>query len=114
MTTTTDRLIALRALLHAGDPVAEEMSPIGQVSVLHDPSGGVDHVQVLLTSPIEVADLVGSFGEPRELPRLPTGARRVIFPDTQPKDGERAITLVAELDRSGHVTAIMLRPDDFT
>jgi hypothetical protein len=45
---------------------------------------------------------------------LTTGAAVSFLPDIEPRDGERTVTVVAELNRAGQVTAVVLRPDDFT
>ncbi|MET0236389.1 MAG: hypothetical protein ABW224_17205 [Kibdelosporangium sp.] len=102
-----DELIMLRSLVHAGGPV-----PDGVEVTRRD--GLIDHVRVPLTTPLAMDDLTAGFGPGRDVPRQPTGGRRVIFPDTQPGDGQRAVTVIAELDRSGQVTAVVLRPDDFS
>lgn len=110
-----DELSTLRSLVHAGDPIAEDAPPAGTVvQVRRRADGAINHVRIGLVAPAEINELAGSFGSPRELPRLPTGGRRVIFPATQPGDGERAVTVIAELNRAGQVTAVVLRPDDFT
>ncbi|MBP2330100.1 hypothetical protein JOF56_010485 [Kibdelosporangium banguiense] len=104
---TVDELIMLRSLVHAGGPV-----PAGTEVIRRE--GAIDHVRVPLDSPITVDDLAAGFGPGRDVPRQPAGGRRVIFPDTQPGEGQRAVTVIAELDRSGQVTTVVLRPDDFT
>jgi hypothetical protein len=110
-----DELIMLRSLVHAAGTIAEDAPPTGTaVQVVRRDGGVINHVRVGFTDPIEVDELAGAFGPPRELPRLPTGARRVIFPDTQPNDGQRGVTAIAELNRTGQATALVLRPDDFT
>jgi len=110
-----DELVTLRSLVHAGGRIAEDAPPAGTViRVLRRADGTINHVYIGLVAPIEIHELAGSFGAPRELPRLPTGGRRVIFPATQPDGGERAVTVIAELNRAGQVTAVVLRPDDFT
>ena len=105
--TAVDDLIMLRSLVHAGGPI-----PDGVEVTRRD--GVIDHARVPVTSPVALEDLTVAFGPGRDVPRQPAGGRRVIFPDTQPGDGQRAVTVIAELTRSGQVTAVVLRPDDFT
>lgn len=110
-----DDLVRLRSMVHSGGPMAEDTPPAGTVvRVLRRDDGAINHVHVGLAVPAEINELASGFGPPRELPRLPTGGRRVVFPATQPNDGERSVTVIAELNRAGQVTAVVLRPDDFT
>jgi hypothetical protein len=110
-----DDLIMLRSVVHATGRVAEDAPPDGTaVRVVRGDGGVLDHVRVEFTEPVDVGGLAGGFGPSRELPRLPSGGRRAVFPDTQPADGQRSVTVLAELDRAGQATALVLRPDDFT
>jgi hypothetical protein len=106
----TSEVAGLRAALHAGAPLPDSTDAV-QVVLRAD--GVVNHVRVALPEPVSLEDLAGEFGTPRELPRLPSGARRVAFAQTGPREGERTVTVLAELDRFGRVTAVVLRPDDF-
>jgi hypothetical protein len=103
-------MVALRAALDAGTLP----EPTDAVQVVHRRDGALSHVRIALPKPAALDDLAADFGPARELPRLPSGARRATFPQTGPRDGERTTTVLAELDRFGRVTAVVLRPDDFT
>jgi hypothetical protein len=105
--TAVDELILLRSLVYAGGPVPDGVEVTRR-------GGVIDHARVPVTSPVALEDLTVAFGPGRDVPRQPAGGRRVIFPDTQPGDGQRAVTVIAELNRSGQVIAVVLRPDDFT
>ncbi|MEV4318216.1 hypothetical protein [Actinocrispum sp. NPDC049592] len=107
-----DELVMLRSLVHATGTVSDDAPP--SVRVVHGPGGGLDHVRVEFTEPVALQDLSAGFGPSRELPRAPSGARRAVFPDTEPGDGQRGVTVLAELNRAGEATTLILRPDDFT
>ncbi|GAB3891514.1 hypothetical protein GCM10029964_064810 [Kibdelosporangium lantanae] len=110
-----DELVMLRSLVHASGTVAEDTPPVGtSVRAVRRSGDVLDHVRVEFTEPVDLAGLTAGFGPSRELPKLPSGGRRAVFPDTQPGDGQRGVTVLAELDRAGHATALVLRPDDFT
>lgn len=105
-----DQLDALRAALGRGEVPAPD--PAGAVEVVRRPNGEVDHVRVTPAVPIDLDELASRFGPARTLPRLPSGGRRALFPATLPADGERAITVLAELDLDGRAAVVVLRPDD--
>lgn len=110
-----DELVMLRSLVHATGTAAEDAPPAGTaVRLVRGAGGGLEHVRVELTEPVDLEGLADDFGPSRELPRLPSGGRRAVFPDTQPGDGQRGVTVLAELNATGQVTALVLRPDDFT
>ena len=48
------------------------------------------------------------------LPLRRGGAPGVVLPDTVPGDGERSVTVMADLDESGRAVAVILRVDDLT
>jgi hypothetical protein len=102
-------LAALRAALERG----EEPSPSGDVEVVRGQGGQLDHVRVTLAEPVNLAELADAFGTPTLLPPNPAGGRGAVFRDTQPGDGERGITVLAELDAAGRAVVVVLRPDDF-
>jgi hypothetical protein len=106
-------LDALRAALTRGEPVADGAGPAGAVQVVHR-GGVVDHVRVTLPEPAGIERLAGRFGAATRLPRSPAGGRLVLFPATVPADGERATTVLAQLDHAGRATVVLLRPDDLT
>jgi hypothetical protein len=105
-------LQALRELLTRGGEPPEGAGGAGALRVVRRPGGGLDHVRVTLTGPVELADLARHFGPPRLLPSTPTGGRRALFPQTSPGDGQRATTVLAELDDAGRARVVVLRPDD--
>jgi hypothetical protein len=102
-------IVALRRKVAADDVP----SPSDQIEVAYRAGNVLNHVRVRLVTPSTLDDLALEFGPAQELPMLPSGARRALFPDTLPGDGERSITVLAELDRVNRVTAVVLRPDDF-
>ena len=106
-TTAVDELIMLHSLVYAGGPLPDEVEVVRR-------GDAVDHVRIALGRPLTVEALSGGFGPAREVPRQPAGGRRVVFPDTQPGEGQRAVTVIAELDRAGQVSAVVFRPDDLT
>lgn len=104
----TDELEALRSALNRG----EEPPEVAGVEVVRRAGGELDHVRVTPPAPVEVEELASRFGPPSYLPRTPAGARRALFPETSPRDGERATTVLAELDAAGRARVVVLRPDD--
>ncbi len=106
-------LEALRAALTRDEPVADGAGPAGAVQVVRR-GGVVDHVRVRLPEPADVGRLAGRFGAATRLPTSPAGGRLVLFPGTGPADGERATTVLAQLDHAGRATVVLLRPDDLT
>ena len=108
----TGAIEALREALTRGEEPAEGVSDVGTVEVVRRPGGALDHVRVALAEPADVVELAQRFGAPSFPPRTPAGGRRAVFPATSPGDGERSVTVLAELDRWDRVAAVVLRPDD--
>ena len=108
----SDSLDALReALMGDEEPVAGA-GLAGDVEVVRRADGALDHVRVTLPAPTAVEELAARFGPPSYLPRTPSGGHHVLFPATSPRDGERATTVLAELDGEGKAVVVVLRPDD--
>jgi len=108
----TGDLEALRSALDRGEEPPEGGGGAGTVEVVRRAGGELDHVRVTLPAPADVEELARRFGPPSFLPRTPAGGRRALFPSTSPGEGERATTVLAELDRSGRAVVVVLRPDD--
>lgn len=110
--TATGALEALRTALTRGEEPAEGPGPAGVVSLVRRAGGELDHVRVTPPAAVDVEELAARFGPPSYPPRTAAGGRRVLFPSTGPRDGERTITVLAELDGAGRAAAVVLRPDD--
>jgi hypothetical protein len=68
-----------------------------------------DAERVIAIEPTALADL--GFGAAIRLPRQLYAPARVIFPDTAPLDGQRAVTVFAELDEDGKAIELTFRPE---
>ncbi|MFC4554331.1 hypothetical protein [Georgenia faecalis] len=66
-----------------------------------------------LAEPVDLAALAAALGPARALPTNPAGGRAlVLFGETLPDEGERGVTVLAEVDGETAVR-LLLRPDAF-
>ena len=120
MTPLVRTLEALRASIAADSPVApadfDAVPGRGALAVLHvtrDLAGRAALIVITPARPASLAGLSAAFGTATPLPRRPSGGgRTVLFKATLPGDGERGVTVLAELDERGRAARVLLRRDE--
>jgi hypothetical protein len=122
MTALAKTLEALRESITADSPDTpadfDAVPGRGALAALHvtrDQAGRASLVVLTPARPAALAGLSAAFGAATQLPRRPSGgAPTVLFRATLPADGERGVTVLAELDERGRAARVLLRRDEFS
>ena len=121
MTTAAEAIVALRAAVAkatqaddealGGAAAPEAFVAFNIVSIPGESS--LSHVSVRLAQPVRLQQLEAAFGQARELPRSPDdgATRTVIFGETIPAEGSAGATLLADVQRDGLVSSLVVRRD---